>query len=112
MTDRRWIYLAGPYQDRPDALARVQAIEAAQQLIEAGHWPIFHPNFYASLDRFSAYPEATAMIVRVCHAVLRLPGDSLAADGEMLIARRLGVSIAYSVEDCLAACPATEGARA
>jgi hypothetical protein len=120
------VYVAGPIS-RGDLVDNVRrAHDAGMVLLKAGysvivpHGSCFWGNNLARYalrmeprDAFvpEVLPHGTTHqdwygmdleIVRRCDAVVRLPGESVGADGEAAEARRLGIPVYGSVEELLA----------
>ena len=97
------IYVAGPYSKGDQIINTRNAILAGEEIIRKGHIPyvphlsqLWHtvsphePKFWYDLD---------IEWLRLCHAVLRLPGDSVGADAEVAEAKRLGLPVYLAIED-------------
>jgi hypothetical protein len=95
------IYVASPYS-LGDPLTNVRRqINAAEELINAGFVPFLpllshYQNEIHSHD-YETWVRLDNSWIEVCHAVLRLPGESKGADGEVALARELGIPVYYSV---------------
>jgi hypothetical protein len=105
MTGRARVYVAGPYT-KGDVGANVRAAMAAgSALIRAGYAPfiphLFHFLHIAEPQPYDVWMELDAEWIRMCHALVRLPGESSGADAEVAEARRLGVLVFDSVEALL-----------
>jgi uncharacterized protein DUF4406 len=96
------IYVAGPYTKGDVAINVRNAIEAGNALLKAGHAPyIPHLTHFWHLVYPGPYEQWLALDlhwVRQCDALLRLPGESSGADGEVAEAKRLGLPVYYAVE--------------
>ncbi len=99
-------YVAGPYSSAPTENTHA-AIAAGDQLLRMGYvpfiphlshyWDAQHPHDYADwLDWCLEW-------VKVCDAVLRLPGDSPGADDECEMAYGLDIPVFHSIEELHAA---------
>lgn len=115
MTDRLRIYIAGPITKGPLDHNIRQANHAMICLMRAGY-AVFNPM----LSCFAGYPESTAPEVlphgtvhedwygmdlpwvAVCDALLRLPGESRGADGEVAHANKLGIPVYYDADNLIA----------
>jgi hypothetical protein len=112
----RWkVYVAGPYS-AGDVGANVHgAYAAANELADRGFapyvphsthlWHLISPRpygFWTGLDR-EFLPR--------CDAVLRIPGASAGADGEVALARALGIPLYGSIENLAAAARGLARAR-
>jgi hypothetical protein len=97
------VYVAGPYT-KPDPVINTKAaVEAGDHLLRLGYvpfiphltlmWHMLRPHEYQDwLDYDNEW-------VKLCNAVLRLPGESSGADGEEELARALEIPVFYSIED-------------
>ena len=96
------IYVAGPYTKGDVAMNVRSAIEAADRLLKAGHAPFLpHLAHFWHLVCPGPYEQWITLDLAwlpVCQAIVRLPGDSSGADGEIVEARRLGIPIFSSVD--------------
>lgn len=74
---------------------------AAKLTSIGGCWP--HPLAHGGFRELGAEPWLTMdlEIVRRCDAVVRLPGESTGADGEVAHAKQLGIPVFSSVAECV-----------
>lgn len=97
------VFISGPYSGG-DQMANVRAaLDAAQELLNHGFvpfvphlnafWHMIHPNKY---ETWLTYDLAW---LESCDAVVRLPGDSPGADGEVRRAWELGLPVFGSVQE-------------
>ncbi len=92
-----FVYIAGSYTTGDPVLNLLDAIEAEQVVIEAGHIP-FVPHLYrfwrhlipGSHEQWMALDMAW---LAKCDVLIRLPGHSLGADREVAEAQRLGLHV-------------------
>ena len=102
------VYIAGPIS-LGDRVANIrQAILAADLVLRAGHTPFVpHLDFLWELVVGDAPYEGRMAYdhewIKVCGALIRLPGASSGADREVVWARELGIPVYFSVDDFLAA---------
>ena len=105
MNERKRVYVAGPYTKGDVAINVRTAIEAADTLLHWGYlphcphlthfWHLVCPRPYETwLDYDKAW-------LRLCDAVVRLPGDSQGADQEVALARELGIPVYGSLMELL-----------
>lgn len=97
------IYIACPYSKGSQADNVRNSIDAAEELAARGHvpfnplwthfWEIFHHHDY------NFWIEMDLEWLKVCQAVLRLPGNSSGADAEVEIAIALKKAVYYSIEE-------------
>ena len=99
------VYIAGPYSIG-DTVAHVRgAVEAAEEVFEAGHTPFVPHLFHLwHLIRPRPYEDWMALDfewLKVCEAVIRIPGASTGADREEEWALKNGTPVFYSVGEFL-----------
>lgn len=111
------ILIAGPYRsgtgDDPEKMERNlrKLEEASWPLFEAGHIPMIGewvalPVWHAAggvklgdeLYDQIFYPTADRLL-KLCDAVLRMPGDSNGADNDVRLAQARGIPVYYRLED-------------
>ena len=103
MNDRMLIYLAGPYT-HPDPVENThRAVKMADELIALGY-SVIVPHVTLLWHLISPQPVAfwlkydKSIMVR-CDAVYRMKGFSSGADGEVALARAIGMPVFYEKED-------------
>jgi hypothetical protein len=99
------IFIAGPYTS-PDPAVNVRAaIDAATRILDAGHTPFVpHLTHFWHVIVPRPYETWTAWDLewlKVCDAVVRLPGRSPGADAEMSEAANLGLAMFWGLERLL-----------
>ncbi len=113
------ILIAGPYRsgtnDDPDLIQQnLDRMEAmALPLFRAGHIPLIGEwlalpllksagSKYPGDDAYQeiSYPIARRLLTK-CDAVLRIEGASKGADGDVKLAKELGLKIYYKLEDII-----------
>jgi len=97
------VYIASPYT-KGDAAVNVKAqLDAANILIEKGFAPFVplysHFQHMAHPQPYKVRTTIDLEWVKVCDCVLRLPGESSRADGEVAFAKKFGIPIFYSIEE-------------
>jgi hypothetical protein len=96
------VYVAGPYTKGDVALNVRAAIEAADRLLKAGYVPFLpHVTHFWHLVCPGPYEQWIAYDLEwlpSCQALVRLPGESAGADGEVARARELGIPVFEGVE--------------
>jgi hypothetical protein len=103
------VYVAGPYSGG-DTVANInRAIFNGDWLLSLGYvpfiphltgfWHLIHPHKY---EDWLAYDMAW---LRMCDAILRLPGESPGADREEQEAMRIGIPVFLSVPELIAGLP-------
>lgn len=99
------VYVAGPYVQGDVVVNVKRAIEAGERLLDAGYWP-----FVPHLSHFwhLLYPHVRETWLdyglswlKVCDAVVRLPGASDGADLEVMEAVRLRIPVYDGLEEFL-----------
>jgi hypothetical protein len=102
------IYVAGPYTKGDVALNVRAAIEAADKLLKRGHVPYLpHLTHFWHLVCPGPYEQWIALDsawIPFCEAIVRLPGESSGADGEVELAARLGMPV-FTLEEALERTP-------
>jgi len=95
------VYIASPYTRDPEGGVRRQ-IDAAHELIDSGFapfWPLAsHYVHLAHPKDYHVWADLDLNFLPICHAILRLDGESPGADEEVNTARRLGIPVYYSVK--------------
>lgn len=96
------VYIAGPYTKGDVVLNVRRAVEAADQVLKAGHAPycphLTHFWHYLCPGSWEQWLALDKEWVKVCEALIRLDGDSVGADREAALARSLGIPVFDSVE--------------
>lgn len=97
------VYIAGPYSQGVTAENIRNAVFAAERLVQLdcspyiphlSHlWELIQPHCY----EFWIHHDMEWL--GVCDALLRLPGHSPGADGEVAEAQRLGIPVFYSLDE-------------
>lgn len=117
MSSTQMVLVAGPYRsgtgDDPAKIeANLKRLEAAAwEVWNRGHIPVIGEWLALPLAKLAGsrkmgdgpwqsvcYPVADRLIP-FCQAVLRLEGESKGADGDVELAKRLGIRVLTSVED-------------
>ena len=99
------VYISGPITLGSMRDNMYRALDAADELLEAGWHPfvphldvIWHERHPHEHGKWLAYDMAW---LPVCEALIRLPGESVGADLEVTDARRLGIPVYDSVAEFL-----------
>lgn len=100
------IYIAGPYTKGDVAVNVRSAYGAANSLADLGFAP-FVPHathFWHMLfpRPYEFWLDLDNQFLSCCEAVLRLPGESHGADGEVALARKLGIPVFTEIETLVA----------
>jgi len=98
------IYIAGPYTKGDVAVNVREAILAADRLVEIGHTPyVPHLTHFWHLVSPKPYEFWLNLDMTIlgywAEAVLRLPGDSHGADGEVQQALANQIPVYYGIEE-------------
>lgn len=97
------VYIASPYT-KGDVAVNVKAqLDCADDLMSFGYAPFAplysHFQHMAHPRPYEDWIKLDLEWVKVCDCLLRLPGDSTGADGEVQFAEELGIPVFYSVKD-------------
>jgi hypothetical protein len=102
-TLRLRIYVAGPYTGGDPAVNVKNAIDAGNAIANLGHipfiphlthfWHMFHPHEY------EFWLQQDLEWLKVCDAILRLPGESGGADKEVAFAEQNGIPVYGEIVD-------------
>jgi hypothetical protein len=97
------VYVAGPYTKGDVAVNVANAIDAGTTIAEAGHFPFIphltHFWHYRSEHPYEFWIAQDLEWLKVCDAVVRLPGESSGADGEVAVAQKRGTPVFHSLAD-------------
>lgn len=96
------VYIAGPYSAGDVALNVRNAIEAAEQVITLNCIPyvphLTHFWHFAQPHTYEWWLWYDRQWLAKCDYLLRLPGASNGADKEVEEAKRLGILVAYGID--------------
>ncbi|MCP3929320.1 MAG: DUF4406 domain-containing protein [Bacteroidetes bacterium] len=100
------VYIASPYTLGDTASNVKLQMDTTEELFSKGFAP-FTPLYYHFQQIAHPRPEQHWIKIglewiKVCDAVLRLPGKSKGADGEVAFAGTLNIPVFYSVEELCA----------
>ena len=102
------VYISCPYSKGDIEKNVEESMRVTNELINNGFIP-FNPLY--SHFQHTKYPqpyekwlELDLEWLRVCNCVLRLPGESNGADKEVKLAKELGMSVYYSLEELIKEC--------
>lgn len=100
------VYVAGPYTKGDPCVNTKAAIDVGNELLDEGHEP-FVPHLSHFWHTVSPRPyedwlRLDLAFVKVCQAVIRLPGESKGADREVDTALAFGIPFFRSVPEFLA----------
>jgi hypothetical protein len=96
------VYIAGPYTKGDVAVNVRMALKAAHEIREMGFTP-FCPHlthFWHMLfpREYKDWLEMDLVWLEQCQCVVRLPGESSGADGEVERAEELGIPVYYGID--------------
>jgi len=99
------VYIAGPYTKGDVAVNVRRAFEAANRLADSGFAP-FVPHsthfWHMIFPRpYEFWLELDKQFLPFCNVVLRLPGESNGADGEIRLAQELKIPVFTSIESLI-----------
>jgi|SRR5215471_3980580 len=96
------VYVAGAYSTGDVAVNVRNAYAAASRLADAGFAPFVphHTHFWHMLSPrpYEEWLTLDLAFLPCCDALLRLPGESVGADAEMLEARTLSIPVFEDVD--------------
>ena len=97
------IYIGGPYSKGDTVLNVRNAVMAAEQVLRRGHIP-YIPHLtmlwhFISPHEYQFWLDYDIEWLRLCDALLRLPGESSGADKEVALSEGLGKPVYYSVHE-------------
>jgi hypothetical protein len=100
---KQLIYIASPYTQGDVAVNVATQLDAAHRIMDAGHLP-FAPllSHFLHLHRARPYEDWVQLdldLLRKMDALLRLPGESSGADGEVKRAIELGITVLFGWEE-------------
>lgn len=97
------VYIAGPYTKGDVAVNVRNAIHAGDVAAHFGHTPFVpHLSHFWHMQcprEYEFWMDQDMQWLKLCEAVLRLPGESAGADAEVKWAQENGLKIFYSVFD-------------
>lgn len=97
------VFISGPYTLGDVEQNVKKAMDLANDLIESGYAPFCsHLTHFLNNNNFQPYEkwlEIDNTFLEVCHAVIRIPGESKGADKEVSLAEKLGIPVFYDLEE-------------
>lgn len=95
-----FVYIAGPYTKPDPAVNTARAMEVWHTLADAGLVPFCpHLSHFLHIARGRPYEEWLAHDIawlKKCDVLLRMPGESSGADGEVDVANSEGIPVFHS----------------
>jgi hypothetical protein len=99
-SDREIIYVSGPYTKPEPVLNSKRAIAYGAYLLDAGYVPIIpHLSMFWHMlhpHEWEVWLQYDIQLVRVCHALHRLSGESTGADREVAEAKCHNIPVVYT----------------
>ena len=99
------VYIASPYTKGNKARNLKRHFAVTDQLLTLGFAPfaplLFHYQHLAHPRPYDDWISIDLEWVAACDVLLRLPGASAGADGEVVHAVTLGIPVVYSVDDLI-----------
>lgn len=99
------VYIASPYTNGDVALNVKAQMDCANKLIELGFAPFVplysHFQHMAHPQPYETWVKLDLEWVNVCNCLLRLPGESSGADGEVKFAQENKIPVFYNINDIL-----------
>ena len=103
--NKKYIYIAGPYT-KGDTVQNVRAaILVGDEIANAGHYPFIpHLTMFWHIicpHEYQFWLDQDIGYLLKCDYLVRIPGESSGADGEVQIAKDNGIPVFFSVDACL-----------
>ena len=102
-----FVYVSDPYSKGDQARNVALAVQYADILAQYGvvsyvpHWSHFWHMLYPHSWKF--WMGIDLVVLNRCSAIIRIPGESVGADLEVLYAEILGIPVYYSIEEYIKA---------
>jgi len=97
------VYIAGPYSQPDPVLNVIAAVKAAEEVRALGHLPfvphLSHLWHLISPHEYAYWIEMGLEWLDVCDCIIRLPGESPGADGEVARMIEQHKPVFYSVQE-------------
>ena len=97
------VYIASPYTKGDVAVNVKVQLDTYDELMTKGFAPFAplysHFQHMAHPRPYEDWIKIDLEWVKVCDCLLRLPGESSGADGEVEFAKELGIPVYYSIEE-------------
>lgn len=95
------VFVSGPYTLGDVAVNVKNAMDAGNDLINAGFYPfvphLSHFMHMAHPQQYEKWLELDLRFLECCDVLVRLSGDSSGADKEVAHARKLGIPVYFSL---------------
>lgn len=103
--NKKYIYIAGPYTKGDVVINTRNAIMAGNEIADAGHFPFIpHLTMFWHIvcpQEYKFWLDQDIGWLLKCDYLVRLPGESSGADGEMIVAKNNGIPVFFNVAGCL-----------
>ena len=97
------IFIASPYTLGDVGINVKKSMEVADKLLTMGYTPfvplLFHFQHISYPRPYEDWIKLDLDWLSKCDIVLRLPGESSGADGEVAKAKELGIPVYYSIDE-------------
>lgn len=91
------VFISGPYTKGDVAQNVKNSMDMANELINLGYAPfcphLFHFLHMNNFQEYEKWLEIDIEYLKICDAVIRIPGDSSGADKEISIANNLHIPV-------------------
>ena len=98
------VFISSPYTGNEEKNVKTQQ-ECANELINLGFSPfiplLFHYQELVHPQPYDKWLEIDLDWISSCNVLLRLPGDSPAADAEVTHAKKIGITVVHSIENLI-----------
>lgn len=102
---KRKVYIASPYTKGDIAINVKAQLDCVDELMNFGFAPFAplysHFQHMAHPRPYQDWIEIDKIWVLACDCILRLPGESTGADGEVQLAKENNIPVYYSIEELL-----------
>jgi len=99
----KYVYIASPYSKGDPAVNVRESFVIADDLLECGFvpYPPLYTHFWhiISPKPYHKWVRLDLEWIKKCDCILRLPGISNGADGEVEFAKKIGKPVFYSIEE-------------
>jgi hypothetical protein len=100
--DKPKVYIASPYSSNPEQNV-LRVLKVADRLLKIGYLPIVpHLSHYwekVSPKPYETWLEIGRALLEGCDVLLRLPGESKGADGEVKYAKELHIPVFFADDE-------------
>lgn len=97
------VYIASPYTKGDVAVNVKMQLDCAHELMDMGYAPFAplysHFQHMAHPRPYEDWIKLDLEWIKACHCILRLPGESSGADGEVKFAKEINMPVFHSVDE-------------